>query len=59
MTDLVDGLRITLSGGDAPHLARDALVITAFGAAALPATTPVISRQRTWTLRRLHPALEG
>ncbi len=59
MTYLVDGLRITLTGGYQPHLTRDVLVIAAFGAVALVLTTLTIARQRTWTLRRLHPALEG
>jgi putative membrane protein len=59
MTYLVDGLRITLTGGYTPHLTRDVVVIAAFGAAALLATTGTIARQRTWTLRRLHPALEN
>jgi putative membrane protein len=59
MTYLVDGLRITLTGGYSPHLVRDAAVIAGFGAAALLGTTLAIARQRTWTLRRLHPVLEG
>ncbi len=59
MTYLVDGLRITLTGGYAPHLTRDVLVIGAFGAAALVGTTLTIAHQRSWTLRRLHPVLES
>ena len=59
MTYLVDGLRITLTGGYTPHLVRDVLVIAGFGLAGLLGTTLTVARQRTWTLRRLHPALEG
>ncbi|HET9655301.1 MAG TPA: YhgE/Pip domain-containing protein [Kineosporiaceae bacterium] len=59
MTYLVDGLRITLTGGYGPHLVRDLAVIAGYGAAALLGTTLAISRQRVWTIRRLHPVLEG
>lgn len=58
MTYLVDGLRITMTGGYGPHLVRDILVIGGCGVFALLGTTLMIARQRTWTLRRVHPILE-
>jgi putative membrane protein len=58
MSYLVDGLRITFTGGYTPHLARDLAVIAAYGLAALAGTTLLIARRRTWTLRQLHPVLQ-
>ncbi|MEV7180042.1 YhgE/Pip family protein [Kitasatospora sp. NPDC093679] len=55
MTYLVDGLRVTISGGEPAHLVRDVLVLAAFAAAALTATTLTVRRHRTWTVARLHP----
>ncbi|GAB3679587.1 YhgE/Pip family protein [Saccharopolyspora tripterygii] len=58
MTYLVDGLRVTISGGLAMHLYRDLIVLACVLLAVLLLTTLVIQRQRTWTLSRLHPQVE-
>ncbi|RCW40154.1 putative membrane protein [Halopolyspora algeriensis] len=58
MTYLVDGLRITISGGPAEHLVRDAAVLGGFLLAALVLTSLTVRRRRTWTVRRLHPQVE-
>ncbi|MDI2030738.1 YhgE/Pip domain-containing protein [Saccharopolyspora sp. TS4A08] len=58
MTYLVDGLRVTISGGLASHLYRDLIVLGGVLAVVLLLTTLVVHRQRTWTLARLHPQIE-
>ncbi|WP_019855808.1 YhgE/Pip family protein [Actinopolyspora mortivallis] len=58
MTYLVDGLRVTISGGLTEHLVRDLLVLGGFLVAALTLTTFVIIRERVWTVGRLHPPVE-
>ncbi|MER8186144.1 YhgE/Pip domain-containing protein [Kitasatospora sp. NPDC094015] len=58
MTYLVDGLRVTISGGLTSHLLRDGLVLAAFGLAFLALTTLTVHRQRGWTVARLHPDVE-
>ncbi|GAB2680531.1 YhgE/Pip domain-containing protein [Saccharopolyspora gloriosae] len=55
MTYLVDGLRVTISGGLAEHLVRDFAVLGGFLVVFLLATTLVVRRQRMWTVSRLHP----
>lgn len=55
MSYLVDGLRITISGGEPAHLVRDALVLGSVLLGFLLLTTLVVVRQRTWTIGRLHP----
>ncbi len=57
MSYLVDALRVTVTGGNAGHLARDAAVLAGFAAAALAATTFVVRRHREWTIRDLKPEL--
>ena len=55
MTYLVDGLRMTISGGNGAHLARDFVVLALFAVAFLGFTSLVVRRQRSWTPARLHP----
>ncbi|TDC92448.1 YhgE/Pip domain-containing protein [Saccharopolyspora aridisoli] len=58
MTYLVDGLRVTISGGLAMHLHRDVAVLGGVLLVVVLLTTLVLHRQRTWTLGRLHPQFE-
>jgi putative membrane protein len=58
MTYLIDGLRVTISGGLPTHLLRDLLVLAGFGLAFLALTSLAAWRQRTWTVGRLHPDVE-
>jgi len=55
MTYLVDGLRMTVSGGSGAHLARDFVVLAMFAVAFLGFTTLTVRRHRSWTPARLHP----
>lgn len=57
MSYLVDGLRVTISGGNVDHLWRDVLVLAAFGIGAMVLATLVTMRQRRWTISTLHPHL--
>lgn len=58
MSYLVDGLRVTISGGMAEHLLRDVAVLTGFLVVFLALTTVAVQRQRSWTIARLHPQFE-
>lgn len=58
MTYLVDGLRVTISGGLGEHLARDVVVLGCMLAVLLALTTLVTARQRVWTVGRLHPPVD-
>jgi putative membrane protein len=58
MTYLVDGLRVTISGGVTEHLVRDVMVLTGSLVIFLVLTTLAVQRQRTWSLGRLHPRFE-
>ncbi|WP_282204661.1 YhgE/Pip family protein [Kitasatospora fiedleri] len=58
MTYLIDGLRVTVSGGQAAHLLRDGVVLAGFGAVFLALTALAVRRQRVWTVARLHPDIE-
>ncbi|GLW73764.1 ABC transporter [Kitasatospora phosalacinea] len=58
MTYLIDGLRATVSGGQAAHVLRDGAVLAAFGVLFLGLTTLAVRRQRVWTVARLHPDVE-
>lgn len=58
MTYLVDGLRVTISGGLTSHLLRDVVVLAGFGLAVLTLTSLTVRRQRAWTVARLHPDVE-
>ncbi|AUG75907.1 ABC transporter [Kitasatospora sp. MMS16-BH015] len=55
MTYLIDGLRVTVSGGLTSHLARDAVLLAGFGLLCLALTAVSLRRQRVWTMARLHP----
>ncbi|MFI0787485.1 YhgE/Pip family protein [Streptomyces lydicus] len=55
MTYLVDGLRVTVSGGLTENLLRDFAVLVAFTAGFLAVTALAVRRQRMWTVGRLHP----
>jgi putative membrane protein len=57
MTYVVDGLRQAISGGDWSLLGHDALVLAAFGVAALALTSITAWRARGWDPERLEPAL--
>ncbi len=58
MTYLIDGLRVTISGGLMSHLVRDLGVLAGFAALFLALTSLTIRRQRVWTISRLHPEVE-
>lgn len=58
MTYLVDGLRVTISGGLAEHLVRDLIVLGGFLVIPLILTAFVVRGQRVWTIRRLHPSIK-
>ncbi|MFC7341143.1 YhgE/Pip family protein [Saccharopolyspora griseoalba] len=58
MTYLIDGLRVTISGGLTAHLVRDAVVLGGILVVFLLATTIAVQRRRMWTIGRLHPQLE-
>ncbi|GAA4862360.1 YhgE/Pip family protein [Saccharopolyspora cebuensis] len=57
MTYLVDGLRVTTSGGLEAHLVRDLIVLAGFLVGSLVLTTLAVVRRRTYTLNRLHPVV--
>jgi len=57
MTYLVDGLRVTITGGNSAHLVRDTLVLAAFGVVALVLTTLAVRKRRTWSIKDLKPEL--
>ena len=57
MSYLVDGLRVTISGGDGAHLALDAVVLGAFLIGALLLDLLVVSRKRNWSITTLKPDL--
>lgn len=59
MTYLVDGLRVTLSGGETSHLVRDLVVLAGILVVFVLLTSLVALVQRRWSLGRLHPALAG
>ncbi|MEV6233787.1 YhgE/Pip domain-containing protein [Saccharopolyspora shandongensis] len=58
MTYLVDGLRVTISGGVTEHLLQDVVVLAGFLVVFLALTTLVVQRQRVWNIGRLHPQIE-
>ena len=57
MSYLVDGLRVTISGGNTAHLVADVLVLAGLLVGSLALTWFVVSRKRTWTISALKPAL--
>lgn len=58
MTYLVDGLRVTISGGQEWVLTRAFLVLGAFLLVALATSTLLLTRRRMWTMARMKPAIE-
>jgi putative membrane protein len=57
MSYLVDGLRVTISGGSGAHLAIDTAVLGAFLIGALLLDLLVVSRKRNWSITTLKPDL--
>jgi putative membrane protein len=57
MSYLVDGLRVTITGGNSAHLARDVLVLAAFGVVAMALTVFAVGRRREWRIADLKPEL--
>lgn len=58
MSYLVDGLRVTISGGNVTHLWRDIGVLAAVTAGFVALSTFTAMRQRGWSMARLRPAIE-
>jgi putative membrane protein len=54
LTYLVEGLRVTISGGDAEPLIRAAAVLGGILLLCVALTTLVVARRRVWTVERLH-----
>ncbi len=57
MSYLVDGLRVTITGGNSAHLLRDVLVLAAFGVVAMALTVFAVGRRREWRIADLKPEL--
>ena len=57
MSYLVDGLRVTITGGNSAHLVQDVLVLAAFGVVAVALTILAVSRRREWRIADLKPEL--
>lgn len=57
MTYLVEGLRVTISGGPAAQLWQAAVVLGCVTAAAVAASSVTVMRRRRWTMARLRPAI--
>ncbi len=57
MTYLIDGLRITFTGGLTSHLWRDVAVLAGFTLLAVSLAVYVVHRKRRFRPRDLHPAL--
>jgi YhgE/Pip-like protein len=58
MTYLVNGLRVTLTGGEGSHLGIAFAVLGGFLVTALIATTFVVRHRRMWTMATLKPSVE-
>jgi hypothetical protein len=50
---------VAVSGGEASHAARDAVVLAGVMAAFLALTALVLRRRRMWTMATLRPEIEG
>lgn len=57
MSYFVEGLRVTITGGNGYHLLRDTLVLGGFLVVSLALTTLVVHRKREWTVTKLKPSL--
>lgn len=58
MSYLVDGLRVTISGGMTERLLGDAIVLGCVLVAFLALSTLTVMRRRMWSVSRLHPQVE-
>jgi YhgE/Pip-like protein len=58
MTYLVDGLRVTISGGESWVLTRACLVLGGYLLVALALSVLVVTRRRVWTMARLKPVVQ-
>lgn len=58
MTYLIDGFRVTISGGQASRLVTDVVVFVCLLVGVLAITTWTVHRQRVWTIARLKPEME-
>ncbi|MCP3757998.1 YhgE/Pip domain-containing protein [Streptomyces sp. TBY4] len=58
MSYLIDGLRVSISGGREQDFWYDVLVLTGYLAGALALAALVAHKQRTWTFGRMKPAVE-
>lgn len=57
MTYLVDALRVTITGGNAAHLARDTLILAAFLVVFTGLSVLTVRRRREWRITDLKPEL--
>lgn len=57
MTYVVDGFRVTMTGGNVDHLVRAAVVLGGCAVGAFALMIVVVARRRVWSVRRLHPVL--
>lgn len=57
MTYLVDGLRVTITGGNPAHLVRDCLILAGFLATALGFAALAVHQRREWRIATLKPEL--
>ncbi len=57
MTYLIDGLRITISGGPTDHLWRDVGILAGFAVVAVAVCMFVVHRRRRFRMSTLYPAL--
>ncbi|WP_025273448.1 YhgE/Pip domain-containing protein [Haloglycomyces albus] len=58
MSYVVDGFRVTISGGEMDHLLRACLVLVGYGLAAVTVSTLLVMRRRRMTMSQLKPHLE-
>lgn len=58
MTYLIEGFRVTISGGEASHLWRSVAILAGLLVAMLALSTWTVARQRMWTIERLKPEME-
>ena len=57
MTYLIDAFRVTISGGQLPHLARDVVVLLLVSVAALGLVVATVRRRQQFRMADLHPPL--
>lgn len=58
MSYLIDGLRVSISGGREQDFWFDVLMLTGYLAGALALAVLIAHNQRTWTFGRMKPAVE-